>query len=298
MKTDLMEASLGDSFYINNLAIEARNLQVAIEQQMEMLGVPVNPTELNWGIGLESEEQPEEKKKTILEKLWDFIIVLLKAILNALVKFLTGKDLVAEAKYAKQADDIVKNKAKHNIDFANDVVAQLSPTTLAIICAIEENKNFIKNYNHNIEDDKKIAVSTERLNSITLERFYAVAEGMEQRLIEMGNAVSEATAKGQEACAAVLRKTLEAGLSINGSENAAYLKSFEQAVGREKKYETLTKAAESFKRHYAPEETVALMRKIATILSKQFATEAKVVDSYIKLNRAVIIINNKIYTGK
>lgn len=299
MKTNLKSIIEEDQSISNVLALECYNLEKLIDEQF----INLNQTQAintalqrHWNIGMEShDDTAPENKKHILEKLWDFIIKILTKIKNAVHKFFTGIDVEEEKKNAKQAEEILKNKEKNNIDFVNDIVSALSASTLAVISAIEEEKDFIRMYDDNLAADSKIAVPSSIHRILDLQRHGPLISTMDANIAQMNEFITQATNKDEEARNKALRTTLASGFSINGSENAAYLKSFTKNQGSEKKCDQLTYLAEELKRINAAEDKVELMKKIAVTFSKQFTLEARVVDTYIKLSKAIIGVNNKIY---
>lgn len=292
MKTTILENSLDANFYINNLALEAHQLEAVLEAHTRLhQRTGLNP-------GLESEdEELTEKKKSMLEKVWEFIARLLRAMLNAFVKFISGINMTAERQHAKNAEEILKNKKKDNIQFVDDVVKQLAPNVLAVISAIEEDKTFVADFNKNVELDRKITVPPRHAGFRELNRNFEAGEIMERNLTKLNGSIAAAEAKEESARDQALRHTLESGFSITGSENAAYLKAFEDSAHTEKKYEKMAQAAEEFKNGYFDDDVVASMKKLVTAMSKQFALEVKVVGAYMKLTKAVITVNKKIYAG-
>lgn len=240
-------------------------------------------------------EDIDNQKKSVLEKIWDFIINLLKKILLAFVKFMTGIDLEAEAKIAKEAADIVKNKEKENIDFVEDVIKKINKTNLAVISAIEEDEDFITTYNENLEHDKQIKIPNSSYQIGDITRNSKAADFIIAGLDKLSSAIATAEAKPDEDRDAKLRKTLTDGLSINGAENAAYLKAFAGKAEGKKRYEHMIEAAEKMKAEYASDSVLESMRKVATALSKQFSMEVRVVGAYVNFNKAVISVNNKIH---
>lgn len=242
-------------------------------------------------------EEVEAEKKTMLEKIWDFIIRLLKKVYDAVVSFFKNVDLSKEEDNASRAEKILKNKEKHGVDFANDVIKKLSDTNLSVLSAIEEDDSFIRLYNENIEKDRKIKVPTYGGKTTELSRDHAAADAISNNVDKLNGAITTAHAKDPEERDSALHKTLVAGLSIHGSENGAYLKAFAKSEQEKQRYEQIKEAAEKFKKSYAPEEVVIIVRAMAIALSKQFTLEVKVVGAYLKLNKAIIEVNDKIYEG-
>ena len=299
MKTNLKNIIEEDHSISNVLALECYNLEKLIDQQF----INLNQTQIintalqrHWNIGMESyDDATPENKKHILEKLWDFIIKILTKIKNAVHQFFTGIDVEQEKKNAKQAEEILKTKENNNIDFVNDIVSALSASTLAVISAIEEEKDFVRMYDDNLTADSKITVPSSIHRILDLQRHAPLISTMDANITQMNEFITQATNKDEEARNKALRATLASGFSINGSENAAYLKSFTKNQDSEKKCDQLTNLAEELKRINAAEDKVELMKKIAVTFSKQFTLEARVVDTYIKLTKAIIGVNNKIY---
>lgn len=77
MKTNLMEASLGEDFLIHNLALEAENLEALLAEQAKLINnglVVRDPSHARkWNIGLESSDGQAEQKKGIAARILEFI---------------------------------------------------------------------------------------------------------------------------------------------------------------------------------------------------------------------------------
>lgn len=302
MKTNLREFIEEDNCQAFDIAMECYNLEKIIDDQYVKLQqtYPLYAIglERDWRIALESnDEEVNSNKQHILEKLWNFIIKMLMNVRSAIVKFLTGVDVAQEEKIVKQTEDILKNKQNNNIDFANDVVKALSANHLTVISAIEEEKEFVILHNENIALDRKVIVPSSISNLRDFEKNEELVDNIKINLVTLNKFIDEASAKEASERDKALLHALTSGFSISGSENGAYLKSFTSNQDSEKKYERLTKLAEELKREFASDDKVAMMKKVAITLSQQFTLEAKVVEAYLKLNKAIIGVNNKIYAG-
>lgn len=291
MKTNLLEDALDADFLINNLALEAHLLESVFEQHF--------PIAKPYGsIGLESEdEEVTEKQKSVLEKVWDFIIRLLTAVGRAVVKFFKNVNISVQRQFAERVQAIIKNKAKGNIKFAQDVVKQMSSSNLSVISAIEVDSKFIPDFMKNVELDRKINVSSTNIPAHELATMDRVAVTMEEGVKRLTDSIAKEDAKGEEERAKPLLTILTDGLSINGSENGAYFKAFEKIAESEKKFDKLTAIAEEFKKQWGGQFKADTMKRVATAMSKQFSLEARVVGAYIKLNQAIIAVNERIYEG-
>lgn len=298
MKTNFIIDNNDIDHWINVIAMEAYNLEQVVSEKITLLKeIKPNPTSLlrHWNIGLESNDQEiDEKKKSILEKVWDFIIGMLKKIYNAVVQFISNIDITGEKEKAKKAEEVVK-KHKASVNFSTDVISKLSPAALAVIHAIEKEKEFIPQYNTNIYTDSKIVFSSSMPNEREITKNEELVKELEEGIVKLNGFITTAESKPENERNYPLIKTLDSGVSINGSENGAYLKVFEKNSASKKKYEQLTELAEKFKSRGASEEVVEVMKKIAISLSKQFSLEARVVKTYLNLNEAIIQVNNKTY---
>jgi hypothetical protein len=292
VKTTILEDALDADFYIHKLGLEAQQLEAIFGEHTRRNRV--------YGImpALESEEEGEKEeltpaRKSVLAKVWDFIIRVLTALYSAVVKFFTGMDIAMEKKHAKRAEEILRNKERHNVQFARDIVKQLPESVLVVISAIENDKNFVPLYNKGVELERKIDIPPRHMSIVQTMTLNANAKALDTNIEQLNGFIAAAQKKDPSARDYALLETLASGFSIDGSENAAYLKAFESA-GPEKKYQKMTKAAEDLKSSYGAEEVVEAMRRVAGVLSKQFALEAKVVTAYTKLAKAVIAVNDKI----
>lgn len=299
MRTDLNKLIEEDDLDSRILAMECYNFSKMIDQQLAILNPSLpedSSLERRWNLGLESQDDgANERRKPLLEKMLNFIVKMLKKIYDAFVKFYKFINASQEQKNAKEAEEILKKKENKNIDFVNDIIKQLSSTQLSVISAIEENDNFVTMYTKNIDNDQKIVAPHSSRDMHNFEKNIPLVEDMDQNIAVLNELISEASAKEAEERDRAFRKTLSSGFSINGSENNAYLKSFTKNDESEKKFEKLLKVVEELKESGASEDQVISLRKVAITLSQQFTLEAKVVSTYLKLNKSVIEVNNKIY---
>lgn len=240
-------------------------------------------------------EEIDGEKKNILAKMWDVLINFLTRVYQHIVKFFTGIDLKGDAELAEKARKISINK--QSVDFVEEVIKHIPKKHMAVICAIEEDDNFMKQYRENIDIDRKIEIPHSYFTAGMLDKVEAVARELEPKIDQLNMAITHAAAKDDEDCERPLRKALIGGYSINGSEHAEYIKSFANSADKKHRYEHLIDIAEKAKRLFAPAEEVATMRKIAGVLSKQFVLELNVVQTYLKLNKALVDANEKIYAG-
>jgi hypothetical protein len=240
-------------------------------------------------------EEVEEKEKSTLRKIWDFIIGLLKRIAKAIVQFFTGIDVAAREEAAKKAEKILKNK--QNIDFANDVVKKLSSAQLAIIAAIENDKEFTTTYKANVDHDRNFTIPSRWSSDRETDATNNIISEMEKGIARLNSSIAEATAMDETERNAPLVNTLQNGVSINGSENIEYLKDFIKGSGNDKRAEALIKDAEKLQQSGGRQEVISCMKKMVATMAKQFSMEHKVVATYMALHKAVIEVNDKIYEG-
>lgn len=276
-----------------SIAMEAQTLLpdfINEERPIEFFTKHPSRTQLNAAL-----EEIDSGKKNILQKAWDAIIAFLQRIGRAIRNFLVKTDIDAEKQRAEKADEILKSKKadKKPVDFAADVVSKIGKTQLATIHVIEEDRDFIPTYMKCVSDGNEIKAPTRSTNEQQLEDAVVKATELVQGLDKLSESILHTEQLDSEEMAQPLLQALEKGISINGSENAAYLNSVSSIQETLRKHELLIKTAEDYKRDVASEDIVSAMSKLATAFLKQFKLETRVTDAYLKLNKAVIAVNNE-----
>lgn len=240
-------------------------------------------------------EEIEEEKKSTLVKIWDAFIAFLKKVYQFITKIVTGVDLKAEEEMAEKARKIAENRL--SVDFVNEVVRLVPKKNLVIIAAIETDSGFMKTYEEAINLDRDIYAPSRIMDKKEIAKGVAQATDLEKLTTRCQASLTQAMGLDEEDTERPLRHALGAGLSISGSEHGAYIKRFAETCDNKQRFEKLLDAAESYKRSYGPEEEVSGMRKIATALAQQFTLELHVVQTFIKLNHALLQVNEKIHQG-
>lgn len=250
-----------------------------------------------YALGLESNEEDQQKdqghKSSILVRVIDALIAFIKRILQMILKFLSGVDMNAEDDRRKQADDIRKNK--QSVDFVKDTVAKLSAESLAVIAAIETDTHFTPTFNQAIKYDRDIELPRNADDIATLNKNRALCLKLTGALNDLNSSVEKYAAMEENERNYPLEKALKAGLSINGSENGEYLKTFAASRDLQQKYEHMLKLVERFRNTNVSQSIIDDMQKVVSITSKQFVMEVKVFIAYTDLNKAIIHVNNKIF---
>ncbi len=240
-------------------------------------------------------EDIENEKKGALARIWDAFIAFLKKVYQFITKIATGIDLKAEEELAEKARKIAENKL--TVDFVNDVVKLVPKKNLAIIAAIETDSSFMNTYVSAVNLDRDIYAPSRIMDKKEIAKGVAQATDLDKLTNRCQASIIQAMNQDEEDCERPLRQALGAGTSINGTEHGAYIKRFAETCDNRQRFEDLQHAAESYKRSYGPEEEVRGMQKIAAALSNQFTLELHVVQSFMKLNRALIEVNDKIHQG-
>lgn len=268
-----------------------------------------------YGIGLESNAQDEQKdqanKSGIITKMLQWIIDFIKRVLGFIERFFSSFDVEKEKENHKEAEEIIKNnqhsetpnkqsteapaKAKKPVDFVNDVVEKLPVPTRVTICAIEKDISFTNILHKNINADRSIRIPATWSDDSILDKNQELVEIIENGIDLLDSALRDAESKSDDERDAALIKSLKGGLSINGSENGEFLFIFKTTQEVKKKYNQLLRLAEEFLKSGAPRHVVDDIKIISGILSKQFAMETRIFTAYIKLNKAVIEVNNAIH---
>lgn len=250
-----------------------------------------------YALGLESNyedgQRDQASKRHIIDRIVDAFIKFVGKILDAISEFFSRINFTEEQKRAARAREIRKNRQE--VKFAEAIVEKLPKHVLVTLYAAEVHVNFTEVFNKNLQIDRKIVIPRNWDNPSDVEKVLEVSKELEEGIDTLQRFLNDAESVSEDRRAMRIGDSLKNGVSINGSENGDYLKSFASANDARLRYSELLGAAERFKRNGADPAKVAAMQKVATTLSNQFAMETKVFTAYTKLNRSIIEVNDVIF---
>ncbi len=240
-------------------------------------------------------EEIDENKKSALEKVLNAIIAFLRRIFGMITKFLSGVDYNAERERAQRAAKIAENQEKME-SFGDEVMKRLPKPHLAVLATIHHEKEFLPTFFENVKLDRSI--NTPEGSRWVDERENEKADKLAQTASQLHLMIIKWGEESESIQRLPLSKMLTEGISIDGAEHGAYFKDFLSARDERQRFEGMLKAAEQLSvRGPDVEEKVKSIQKIAHALGNQYVIELKVVQSYMRLNKEIIAVNDKIHEG-